>query len=107
MVKITLEKHLDKGTKKALIKDFDESNIWSQSNHWWGNRTEKDNPSYRAKTKKDGSLRLDGIDFTDGRISTHLYFSGDKKVIDVDDRWNSDDVEAILKRKRIKYKIDR
>ena len=105
--KIRLIVPLSEDAKSAVIKAFDGSNINSSEGHWWGSKTEEDNPSHPRNTKidPDGTIHMEGIDFTEGKFSTFLTISGDRTVIDVDTRWNAGRIRKVLKELGVDYKI--
>lgn len=106
MAEIYLEEPIDKKTRKLLIEQFDSRNLWFRSNAWWSTNTEKDKPSYNAEIDEDGNYRLHGMDFTEGKWSTHLYFDAEGKTIDIDDNWNYTDTLRILEENHIPYELD-
>ena len=104
-VKITFQEPLDRETIDQLIKQFDSGNISRDSDNWWGTTTEKDKPSYEDNIVRepDGTIHLKGVDFTEGRILTHLDISGDGKTLNVDQDHNYDVVRIALDKKGIEY----
>ena len=71
----------------------------------WGEGKKKALPSYHAKKTKEGSLEIIGTDVTEGRYNAYLRFSGDGKEISFTN-FSSHGIIEILKKKRIKYKLD-
>ncbi len=107
-VTITFQEPLDRETIDQLIEQFDGGNIYPRDGHgWWGTATEEDKPSYKDNIAKesDGTIHLRGIDFTEGRIRTHLGISGDAKSVNVDLAHNYDVVRTALDKKGIEYQI--
>ena len=101
--KLYLKEPISEEVKMQIIEEFDSRNIKTGSGDWWGTAIEEDKPSYGVKPEKDGSLYIGGMDFTEGKIGTHLSFSGDRKIIEVDRDWNLDDVEAVLNKNEVLY----
>lgn len=65
---------------------------------WWG---DEENPRSRPshpknqRIEQDGSRRLSGYDMNDGKVHAYLVFSGDRKVIEVDD-WSAWEIQKVL-----------
>ena len=90
----------------AVMKAFDGGSINSPEGHWWGTRTEEDDPSHpRNRTiKPDGTIYIEGVDYTEGRFSTFLSISGDRKFVEVDRAWNGIRIRRVLEAEGIEFK---
>jgi len=106
-IEITVQEPLSRETIDELIKTFDGSNISTNPGEkgWWSNRTEIGVPSHKDNVHKgpDGTIYLDGADFTEGRWSTHLDISGDGKTVNVDLQHNAYSIKEVLDKKGIVY----
>jgi len=94
--------------KKELIDEFDGGNIdcRHERKHWVRDWGEEDKPSFHLKQHPDGTIKLSGVDFTEGAIGTHLEISGNKRVIRVDVSWNVDKIMRILDKAKLTYIVD-
>lgn len=113
-LRILLEKPLDEkedeGLVKELIKKFDNRNgKWPCHPGYPSPRSTKPEhqPSYHAKKGKDGIFRLEGLENNAGAYITHMYFSKDGKIIDVDQECTIGYVCGVLRKYGRKFKIEK